>query len=149
MGFSKKTCFTVTDAGLALATGKTSIGTQETSPIVCGERIVPYWDREGRVLLVGGRIVKQYRVPSPNQEAVLAAFQEEGWPRCVHDPLSPVADYPPKNRLRETIRGLNAGQTNGLIRFRGDGTGERVCWEFIDGGSSRLTDLQSTLHRGV
>ena len=59
----------------------------------------PNWDRETRTFMVGGLLVKRFRVPSPNQEAVLDAFQEEGWPRSVDDPLSPVPDQQPKRRL--------------------------------------------------
>ena len=94
---------------------------------------VPHWDQAMRILRVGERVVKQYRVPSPNQEAVLTVFQEEGWPPRIDDPLSPVPDGFPKDRLRDTIRYLNKGQKNRLIRFRGDGTGEGVLWEPIDG----------------
>ena len=82
--------------------------------------------------MLGGRIVKRYRVPSPNQEAILAAFQEEGWPHHIDDPLSPLPDQCPKERLHSTIKYLNASQANRLIRFRGDGTGEGIVWEPVD-----------------
>jgi hypothetical protein len=77
--------------------------------------------------------VKQYRVPSPNQEKVLAAFQEEGWPPHIDDPLPPVADESPKDHLRDTIRSLNSSQKNRVLRFRGDGTGQGILWELVDG----------------
>ena len=41
---------------------------------------------------LGGRIVNRYRVPSPNQEAIRAAFQEKGWPHRIDNPLSPLPD---------------------------------------------------------
>lgn len=47
----------------------------------------------------------------------------------IHDPLCPVGEYHPKHRLRATIRCLNANQECGLLRFRGNGTGEGVLWE--------------------
>ncbi len=37
-----------------------------------------------------------------------------------------------KERLKFTIRRLNAGQKEGRIRFFGDGTGEGICWESLD-----------------
>ena len=92
---------------------------------------IPNWDRETRTFMVGDYLVKRFRVPSPNQEAVLDAFQEEGWPRSVDDPLSPVPDQQPKRRLRDTIKCLNMNQANRAIRFRGDGTGQRVSWELL------------------
>ena len=96
--------------------------------------LLPSWDGLNRVLSLGEQIVKEYRVPSPNQEAVLTTFQEEGWPHYVYDPLIPLAksEQCPKFRLRDTIKCLNANQKNPLIRFRGDGTGERVGWEAVE-----------------
>lgn len=131
LAFSEKSRFVITDAGLALLDGEWAGAKHHRldSP----KSPVPNWDAEGRVLCVKSHIVKQFRVPSPNQESVLSAFQEEGWPQFIHDPLSQNTDQPPKQRLRETIRGLNTNQKNVLLRFRGDGTGERVGWELIDG----------------
>ena len=91
----------------------------------------PCWDHEYRVLRVGRRTVKRYRRPSPNQELVLAAFQEEGWPRRIDDPLPPRGEQHPKCRLHDTIKWLNRRHEYRLIRFLGDGTGEGVCWEFL------------------
>ena len=85
--------------------------------------LIPHWDAATRVLRVGERVVKQYRVPAAAQEAILAAFQEEGWPPHLDDPLPPVRDGYPKDRLRDAIRHLNANQKNRRLRFRGDGTG--------------------------
>jgi hypothetical protein len=82
-----------------------------------------------------GRTVKQYRVPSPNQEAILTAFAEEGWPSAIDDPLPPHPEQDPKHRLRKTVEGLNANQVQPLLRFRGDGSGRRILWERIEIGS--------------
>jgi hypothetical protein len=89
---------------------------------------LPLWDVGLREFRVGGRLIKYYRVPSPNQEGILAAFQEEGWPPRIDDPLPPHGDHDPKRRLRDTIKSLNRHQTHRLIRFTGDGTGEGVRW---------------------
>jgi hypothetical protein len=90
---------------------------------------IPRWDPKARILTLGSNVVKQYRVPSRNQEAVLAAFQEEGWPHRIDDPLPPRKDLHPKYRLHFTIQSLNQSQRERLIRFFGDGTGEGICWE--------------------
>ena len=135
LAFTDQTCFVATDGGLLLTEG-ISIApmvvqfapvAQPAEPPGC-----PQWSRERRALLLGGRIVKRYRVPSPNQEAILAAFQEEGWPHHIDDPLSPLPDQCPKERLHSTIKYLNASQANRLIRFRGDGTGEGIVWEPVN-----------------
>ena len=58
-------------------------------------QLIPRWDEVRRELAVDGQIVKRFRLPAPNQEAVLAAFEEEGWPPRVFDPeytQEPVQD---------------------------------------------------------
>ena len=77
---------------------------------------------------------------------MLTAFEEEHWPRRIDDPLRPIEGQDSKQRLRDTIRTLNAKQENVLIRFHSDGTGEHVIWEPVE------TDLASSpagvaLHR--
>jgi hypothetical protein len=110
----------------------------------------PSWDRETRTFMVGEYLVKRFRVPSPNQEAVLDAFQEEGWPRSVDDPLSPVPEQQPKRRLRDTIKCLNMNQANRAIRFRGDGTGQRVSWEvLIDSAGNLVCGQAMTIRRAA
>jgi hypothetical protein len=88
---------------------------------------VPVWDSERRELRFRNRLVKRYRVPAPNQELILAAFQEEGWPNCIDDPLHP-GDQDPQRRLQATVKSLNRNQVAPLLRFRGNGNGDRVCW---------------------
>src|SRR5207247_9758075 len=92
-------------------------------------RRLPRWDSERRELRWGELVVKQFRVPAPNQETVLAAFEEEGWPRRIDDPLPPRADQDPKCRLHDTINKLNRNQQQPLIHFRGDGMGRGLHWE--------------------
>jgi hypothetical protein len=147
LAFSGETCFVATEAGLAILGASTAragtlavvsppdvCSTSKSAEAVAGDGrtlggFAPRWDAISRSLTLGGRIVKRYRVPSPNQQAILAAFEEEGWPRAIDDPLPYAAGHRPKERLHATIRCLNANQAEQLLRFRGDGTGERVLWE--------------------
>jgi hypothetical protein len=96
-----------------------------TSPIEFG---VPTWDAAQRVLTYGGQTVKQFSRPAVNQELVLSAFEDEGWPSRILDPLAPHLDQVSKRRLGETIRSLNLGQATPLVHFHGDGTGEGILW---------------------
>lgn len=89
----------------------------------------PKWDEQRRQLRVGRALVKEFKLPSPNQETVLMAFEEEGWPPRIDDPLPPVAQLDPRRRLHDTIKALNRKQKHHLIRFRGDGSGEGIRWE--------------------
>jgi hypothetical protein len=109
-----------------------SIGTDATTQPADDDRPAPHWDLRTRTLFVGRRVVKQFRVPSRNQETVLNAFQEEGWPRRIDDPLPCRGGLNAKYRLHFTLARLNRCGTEPLIRFFGDGTGEGICWEFSD-----------------
>ena len=102
----------------------------------------PNWDWKTRRFVVGERLVKHFRVPSPNQAAVLDAFQEEGWPHWVDDPLPPLPNQEPKRRLRDTIKCLNQHQVSRIIRFHGDGTGQRVSWALL-AGCEESTDVRN------
>ena len=97
---------------------------------------IPTWDRDRQELRVGDVVVKQFKVPAMNQERILAAFEEDGWPVHLDDPLSPVSDQDPKRRLHDTINSLNRSQKNPLIRFVGDGSGQGIRWEFASSGGN-------------
>lgn len=89
----------------------------------------PHWDAGRRELLVGTTVVKRFRVPAPNQELVLQAFEEDGWPACIDDPLPPVPNLDCQYRLRATIKSLNRSQSRPLIRFHGNGGGQVIYWD--------------------
>lgn len=89
----------------------------------------PCWDSERRVLTLNGTIVKHFKWAAENQEAILCVFEEENWSSRIDDPLKPCPEQNSKRRLSDTIKCLNRKQSNALIHFRGDGTGEGVIWE--------------------
>jgi hypothetical protein len=141
--FSKRTCFVLTEAGVEFlcredpAMQLASLAAPEPTPkIMASSEHVngaalhkPTWDCDRRELRFVGSLVKQFKLPSPNQEHILMAFEEDGWPPRIDDPLPPHPEAEPKQRLRETIRSLNRNQKERLVRFKGDGTGEGVLWE--------------------
>ncbi len=94
----------------------------------------PKWDVDRQEFYYQSQIVKQFKLPSPNQERILTAFEEEGWPPRIDDPLPRHPDLDPKRRLHDTIKSLNRNQKSRLIRFKGDGKGEGILWEPIDRG---------------
>ncbi len=95
----------------------------------------PCWDVQRQELWFAGRLVKRFRIPSPNQVAILCAFEEEAWPSRIDDPLPQHCDIDPRRRLNDTIRNLNRSRINPLIRFSGDGSGQGILWEPADGFS--------------
>jgi hypothetical protein len=140
--FCKKACFVITTAGVRLAreirgrngsgqraNRRTAVPPSWSTSVLVPEPLVPKWDRDRQELKVGTLVVKRFKVPAVNQEAVLAAFEEESWPPRIDDPLPPHRELTPKRRLQETIKSLNRNQKRPLIRFLGDGSGQGVRWE--------------------
>jgi hypothetical protein len=93
-----------------------------------GRREKPAWDAAVRELRWRGRMVRKFRRSAPNQEYLLSAFQELGWPRRLDDPLPPNGDVDPEERVRETVRSLNRGQRPLAIRFESETSGRGIRW---------------------
>ena len=132
-------CLPVSSRGEVCRFTKTAIGmrdhTMDESKQPGAE--TPFWDRDRKELRIGNFVVKRFRWPAENQERVLNAFQEEGWPSRIDDPIVPHANICPKRRLHDTLKCLNRKQDNEIIKFRGDGTGQGVLleinWKAING----------------
>jgi hypothetical protein len=137
--FSERTCFVLTKTGLAVARLENMRwqGTHQGGKETGGEgttvwsREVPKWDGELRELRLGEWVVKRFNQPAPDQEAIFASFEEEGWPRHMDDPLPPREGQDAKERLHGAIKRLNRGQKPRLIRFMGDGQGTGIRWEVV------------------
>ncbi|MEO1615005.1 MAG: hypothetical protein AAFV88_04095 [Planctomycetota bacterium] len=145
----ESSCFVLTDAGARMAvnyelvcanpaleeTALEETALEETVLVEVTEPCTskPIWNRDRRELMYRGKLVKRFRLPSPNQELVLLSFQEDGWPSRIDDPLPPVFEKDVKRRLRDTINSLNRYQKSTGLRFAGDGTGEGVIWEDANG----------------
>lgn len=138
--FGKRTCFVLSQQGLSeierVRIKDNSSLIQQTKTVshcratlLHSESQVPKWDMVTKRLQFRGEIVKCFRWPAINQECLLNAFQEEGWPKRIDDPLPPMEELEPKRRLADTIKCLNRNQNNPLLHFRGDGTGEGILWE--------------------
>lgn len=143
--FGRTSCFVLTIAGVGFVTSMLQHARRDQRrrqrPMQRGPQgngqgkrnsrrvpLMPEWDRDRQELRLGDVVIKQFKVPAVNQERILAAFEEEGWPVRVDDPLPPVMDQDPKARLHDTIVSLNRNQKHPLIRFYGDGTGQGVRW---------------------
>jgi hypothetical protein len=137
LSLPERTCLILTDAGMTFAceqlpnlrAAHESTATASTINGRDSSRTTPEWDALRRELRFAGQVVKVYRVPAENQERVLTAFQEAGWPACLADPLPQKPEQNASRRLHETIQKLNRIVHCKVIRFRGDGTGTRICWE--------------------
>ena len=142
MIFAKRTCLVLTKSGVEFA-AKTCVDSAGKYPYENGilDRTAqplpsnsPCWDPHRHELRLNDFVVKQFKLPSANQETILAAFQEDGWPPRLDDPLPPQPEQDPKRRLHDTIKSLNRNQKHRLIRFMGDGSGQGVRWEYVKSG---------------
>jgi hypothetical protein len=138
LALSARSCFVLTESGVQLARNLRATADAAdwsnrlpagNTPLMAEPGNTPHWDRFRRELRVAGVVVKHFRVPAPNQEAILTAFEEERWPPHIDDPLPPRAGLDSKERLHEAISRLNRNQRHRLILFHGDGTGRGICWE--------------------
>jgi hypothetical protein len=139
--FTRRTCFVLTSKGIAAANGHPDEWAAGNASVRCpairltlgsephGADQVPSWDTDRRTLFFGGQVVKRFRWRAINQEMILSAFQEEGWPARIDDPLCPSPSIDMKRRLSDTVKCLNRGQERRLLQFRGDGTGQGIQWE--------------------
>jgi hypothetical protein len=141
LSLNSQSCFVLSRKGMLFARATLALG--EAGALIArgngvaggsarqDNGLAPCWDAKRRELRLAKRLLKRFRVPAPNQETVLAAFQEEGWPNCIDDPLPPKGDLSPQRRLHDTIKALNRKhrQKPPLIRFLGNGTGKSVVWE--------------------
>jgi hypothetical protein len=140
LAFDVNSCFVLTDKGemhvrqspvaapfLQVAPASPVRGSELRAVGHTGSK--PRWDFELRVLFLENHVVRKFKRPAPHQELIIASFQELEWDRRIDDPIPQEKGMDPKERLHDTIKKLNRGQSNQLIRFYGDGTGRGVCWE--------------------
>ena len=134
LALPNRSCFVLTDEGQPLArkmvdrfAAHGNVLTREMMAEVV--RKFPRWDKEQKQLWVGSVLVKTYARPAAAQWLVLTAFQEECWPSRIDDPLPPIENMDPVQRLHSVITRLNMGHRTNLIRFLRDGTGHGMRWE--------------------
>jgi hypothetical protein len=119
---TERTCVVLTARGAEL------VRQLDASPQRLPSPGPPRWVGSRRQLWLGPLLVKEFRQPADCQERILAAFEEEGWPARIDDPLPPQSGSNPKQHLHDTITCLNRPQRHPLLHFGGDGTGCGVCW---------------------
>jgi hypothetical protein len=153
--FERRSCFVLTDAGVEFTRQGWNSNLQPSSVRLPADiaiassngnhsvkAVVPTWDRDRQELRLGSDVVKCFKTPAPNQELILAAFEEEGWPVHIDDPLPPHPEQDPRRRLHDTINSLNRNQKKPLLRFMGDGSGQGVRWELNGvGGDTSTTSV--------
>jgi hypothetical protein len=144
LNFTTETCLILTPAGVeftegvgcgsaSIATGNTAfprINSPTRGESNCRRPVVkPHWNSVRRELWLDDTLVKCFRVRAANQEIILSAFEEEGWPPHIDDPLPAANNIDPGTRLHDAIYRLNSCQKSTLLRFRGNGNANGIFWE--------------------
>jgi hypothetical protein len=131
--FRGLTCFVLTETGVAAARAACAAGgsayaglATEAPGTTPG---IPHWDAEHGNLWWAGRVVKYFARPARNQMRVLDAFEEDGWPWRLDNPLAPTADGDHSPRLHDAVIRLNRQVAAPGLRFRVAGRGQAVLWE--------------------
>jgi hypothetical protein len=150
LAFPAGTCFVLTDEGIAFMqslnrrdsdTSRATVLHSAVPAVPVGLTLgdcvpavlAPTWDCDLQQLRIGRAVVKQFKVPDANQEAILAAFQEKSWRDRIDDPLP---RQHPKQLLHDTIKALNRNQKKQLVHFYTDGPGAGVRWSFTNHSES-------------
>ena len=89
----------------------------------------PSWVQQSRHLTFASEVILRLKHDAPNMELILVAFEEEGWPERIDDPLPATNGINRKQHLRDTLRNLN--RRTSRVRFHSDGTGQGIRWEAI------------------
>src|SRR5438552_19101818 len=69
----------------------------------------PRWDARRHTLWLGLRVLKHFKHQAPHEEAVLAAFEAQGWPPVIEAGALERSLFKTKAKLRDTIRNINRG----------------------------------------
>jgi hypothetical protein len=142
-----RTCFVLTSKGREVATGlhaenglSVMVPTETPSAVNGSGKRVPRWDSDSRRLWWQDCLIKEFRRPAVNQETILSALEEDGWPPRIDDPLPQTPGIDPKVRLHDTIKSLNRHHLHAILCFRGDGSGAGVGWVIVGEGERSSPD---------
>jgi hypothetical protein len=92
----------------------------------------PVWNDKVGTLSVHGRSVLRLAKPAKNQRAILNAFERNGWPSWIANPIEPTYPKDENQRLGDAVYGLNRSLgPDAPLQFRRDGQGKGVFWEFL------------------
>lgn len=132
LALSESACFVITDEGRRLA-ARHSNGHARRKIASRSERALlkPFWDAKRRELWLGDVLVKRFTRPAPLQELILAAFQEQGWPAVIDDPLPGKKDANQRLRRWQAAANLNRSQDPLRIRFTADARQQTISWQVL------------------
>jgi len=105
------------------------------SPIILPPpRLIPRWINDKRgVLTFGGVKIKEITKPGKNIRPILDAFEAQGWPEEMSDPLPNPNEEDYRDRLRNAVESLNDSHiVPGRIQFGTKNDHTIVTWKALD-----------------
>ncbi|MFM8531547.1 MAG: hypothetical protein ACKOD2_18105 [Ilumatobacteraceae bacterium] len=85
---------------------------------------VPSWHKGLGELRYRGEVIRAVKPEAENLRTILDAFELDGWPSEIYDPLRPDEK---SDRRRRAVGTLNNGLRG--IRFSSTGGGRRIAWK--------------------
>jgi hypothetical protein len=82
-------------------------------------------------LWLGAVLIKRFRVPTENQEIILAVFEESEWPERIDAPLPTKRELDTTRLLHDAIKALNRTQMQPLV-FSRNGHGWSIRWRWAE-----------------
>jgi hypothetical protein len=129
----------ITDDGEAVALTE---GGRTLARLLAGlDRPIPTF--AGDTLRWGGAVILRLRCDASNQSTLLAAFQEDGWPTEIDDPLPGGGGVSARDRLHNTVQSLMKRMPPDTIRFALAKGGAAVCWMAEGTGEARSPQIAS------
>jgi hypothetical protein len=89
----------------------------------------PTFEADRGELRVGANLIHCFAPQAKNEILTLAAFQLQGWPRWINDPLGNPPEPGFEKHLHNTVHALNAACKWRFLRFFCDGPRRRIGWE--------------------
>jgi hypothetical protein len=133
--FVAETCFALTPQGALVARQARPLpatipdcGGAWTQPAGAAYAGQPRWDGARRALCLGQVVIKRFGGRPGNQERLLDALEEDGWPRTLDDPLPGDDGIDAPDRLRNTVKDLNRGLRGQALRFHIINNGTGISW---------------------
>ena len=140
---SRRTCFVLTDAGEELLADGLLANrsrledadwpTSDSPPENDSAAALPQWDHDRQELRLGSTVLRQFKLPSADEERVLAAFEERGWPHRIGSPFPAEGD---RQRLIECVVALNWRLRRPLLHFEVSEQDLEVTWTFRHGNGT-------------
>jgi hypothetical protein len=109
--------------GVTLTDASRGVSTEGDTQNASGASSKPNWNKSTLELCYQGQLARKIRRIARNPIIVLDAFQEDGWPAHIDNPL------PPNANISEVVRTLN--QRLKLLRFASDGASSGFNWRLL------------------